>query len=137
MSFKLTPDYILDLFNQVTAGNPRPLIEAVDPEVRWRIGSETKDDVAKTGIFNRADWVEQVLGPLQSKLKDGLKLIPLEVDVLGSKVYVEFKGEATQNNGKPYNNNYLWVMVFSDHGHATEIREYLDTGLVKEVFAGN
>ena len=59
MSFKLTPDYILDLFNQVTAGNPRPLIEAVDPEVRWRIGSETKDDVAKTGIFVR---IHEILG---------------------------------------------------------------------------
>ncbi|MCJ1432677.1 hypothetical protein MMC27_002034 [Xylographa pallens] len=88
-------------------------------------------------LKNRADWVEQVLGPLQSKLKDGLKLIPLEVDVLSSKAYVEFKGEATQNNGKPYNNNYLWVMIFDDHGHAIEIREYLDTGLVKEVFASN
>ena len=57
--------------------------------------------------------------------------------VFGSKAYVEFKGEATQNNGKPYNNNYLWVMIFNEHGHATEIREYLDTGLVREVFADN
>ena len=123
-------------------------------------------------IKNRAEWLEQVFGPLQSKLKDGLKLIPLEVDVssnvgphlsplsslifslifpttlsasswtdhskvVGSKAYVEFKGEATQNNGKPYNNNYLWVMIFNEDGHAFEIREYLDTGLVREVFASN
>ena len=42
-----------------------------------------------------------------------------------------------QNNGKPYNNNYIWVMIFDDHGHATEIREYLDTGLVEKVFSEN
>ena len=57
--------------------------------------------------------------------------------VVGHKAYVEFRGEATQLNGKPYNNYYLWVMMFDDHGHAQEIREYLDTGLVKDVFANN
>ncbi|MCJ1394386.1 hypothetical protein MMC18_007264 [Xylographa bjoerkii] len=108
MSFNLTPDYIFGLLTKAGAGDLGPLLEAVDPEVRWRIGSETQDDVAKTGYF-----------------------------VVGSKAYVEFRGEAIQNNGKPYDNNYLWVMIFDDHGHATEIREYLDTGLVKEVFAEN
>ncbi|MCJ1405574.1 hypothetical protein MMC11_008802 [Xylographa trunciseda] len=140
MTFKLTPDFISNLLKEAAVGNPGPLIEALDPDVRWRIGSEIQDDVAKTGFYpfkNRASWVEQVLGPLQSKLKDGLKLIPLAIDVIDSKAYVEFKGEATQNNGKPYNNNYIWVMIFDEHGHATEIREYLDTGLVAKVFAEN
>ncbi|MCJ1295062.1 hypothetical protein MMC34_006623 [Xylographa carneopallida] len=142
MSFKLTSDFIFGLLNEAASGNPEPLMETVDPEVQWRIGSETKDDVAKTGIFvqlyeNRASWVEQVFGPLQSKLINGLKLMPLEVEVFGSKAFVEFKGEATQNNGQSYNNYYLWVMLFDEHGHATEIREYLDTSLVKEVFTGN
>ena len=54
MSFKLTPDYIFGLLNDAAAGNLGSLTEALDPEVRWRIGSETKDDAAKTGIFVRA-----------------------------------------------------------------------------------
>ena len=57
--------------------------------------------------------------------------------VAGSKAYVEFKGEAVQNNGKPYDNLHMWIMNFDEHGHATEIREYLDTGLVKQVFTDN
>lgn len=120
MSVKITSDFILNLMSQAAAGNPVPLMEALDPEVRWRIGSDTKDEVAKTGIYvgistiaggrsrfcsvqmggnglpasalvciyvtnaylqNRAGWMEQVFEPLQSKLKEGLKLIPLEVDV--------------------------------------------------------
>ncbi|MCJ1473689.1 hypothetical protein MMC13_002340 [Lambiella insularis] len=137
MTFKLTPDFILGLLNEAAVRNLKPFIETLDPEVRWRIGSEIQDDVAKTGFYNRASWVEQVLGPLQSKLKDGLKLFPLVVDVINNKAYVEFKCEAIQNNGKPYNNNYMWVMIFDEHGHATEIREYLDTGLVEKVFAEN
>ncbi|MCJ1330083.1 hypothetical protein MMC10_006764 [Thelotrema lepadinum] len=137
--FKLTPDFVFNLLEQAAAGNPVPLTEALDPEVKWRIGSEKQDNVAKTGIYNRAGWVEHVFGPLQTKLKDGLKLVPLQVDykVFGPKAYVEYRGEATQLNGEPYNNDYIWVMVFNDHGKATEIREYLDTGLVREVFANN
>ncbi|KAF2238878.1 hypothetical protein EV356DRAFT_528771 [Viridothelium virens] len=138
MAFVLTPEYILHFLNEAAAGDPGPFAEALDPEVRWRIGSEVQDDIAKTGMFNRQGWMEQVYGPLQSKLKDGkLNLIPLEVEVVQNKAYVEFKGEGTQNNGRPYNNQYLWVMIFDDNGKATEIREYLDTGLVREVFSNN
>ena len=56
---------------------------------------------------------------------------------MGNKAYVEFRGEATQLNGKPYNNQYLRIMIFDDQGHAQEIREYLDTRLVQEVFTNN
>lgn len=51
MPVKVTSDFILNLLNQAAAGNPVPLMELLDPEVRWRIGSDTKDDVAKTGIY--------------------------------------------------------------------------------------
>ena len=53
MPFKLTSDFIFGFLTEAAAGNPGPLIEAIDPEVRWRIGSEIKDDIAKTGIYVR------------------------------------------------------------------------------------
>ena len=37
-------------------------------------------------VKNRAEWLEQVFGPLHTKLKDGLKVIPLEVDVSTSNI---------------------------------------------------
>ncbi|KAL9096977.1 MAG: hypothetical protein Q9165_000941 [Trypethelium subeluteriae] len=108
MAFTLTPEYILHLLNEAAAANPGPFLEALDHKVRWRIGSEVKDDIAKTGVY-----------------------------VIGNKAYVEFNSEGTQNNGKPYNNHYFWVLIFDGNGKATEIREYLDTGLVREVFSNN
>ena len=51
MSFKPTPDFVFKLLNEAAAGNPVPLTDALEPEIKWRIGSETKDDVAKTGIY--------------------------------------------------------------------------------------
>ena len=46
MFFRLTSDYVVGLLNEA-ARNPGPLIEALDP----RVGSKSKDDVAKTGSF--------------------------------------------------------------------------------------
>lgn len=51
MPVKITSDFILNMLNQAATDNPAPLMEALDPEVRWRIGSDTKDDIAKTGIY--------------------------------------------------------------------------------------
>ena len=68
--------------------------------------------------------------------RDLIKLIRCH-QVVRNKAYVEFKGAATQNNGKPYNNFYLWVLVFDDEGHVVEVREYLDTGLVRQVMSDN
>ena len=53
MPFELTPQYIVHFVTEAAAGNPGPVIQAVHPEVKWRIGSDTKDDVAKTGHFVR------------------------------------------------------------------------------------
>ena len=53
-SFKLTKDFILHFLNEAAAGNPKPLIDAIEPDVKWRIGSEKKDAIAKTGIYVRA-----------------------------------------------------------------------------------
>ena len=51
MTFTLTPDFVLNLLKEAAAGNPGPLIEALDPNIKWRIGSEVQDDVAKTGFY--------------------------------------------------------------------------------------
>jgi hypothetical protein len=42
---------VFHLLNEAAAGNPGALAAKLDPNVRWRIGSETQDDVAKTGIY--------------------------------------------------------------------------------------
>ena len=51
MSFKPTSDFVFNLLNEAAAGNPVPLTEALEPDIKWRIGSETKDEVARTGVY--------------------------------------------------------------------------------------
>lgn len=61
MAFVLTPDYIFHFLNEAAAGDPGPFAEALDPDVKWRIGSETQDDIAKTGIFVRLPLISMNL----------------------------------------------------------------------------
>ena len=86
MSFKLTSDFIFGLLNEAASGNPEPLMETVDPEVQWRIGSETKDDVAKTGIFVQLYEVSRVrLHGLEAN--EGQLLEPRELGGAGFRTF--------------------------------------------------
>ena len=53
---------------------------------------------------NRAMWVETVFGPLRSKLKNGLKIIPIEVDVSSAimlRIYEDTDGIGRWWVGRP------------------------------------
>ncbi len=52
----------------------------------------------------------------------------------GDHVVVEHTGSSATPDGRRYDNNYCWVLDFTD-GQIHEIREYMDTHLVTETFA--
>ncbi|KAJ7704851.1 hypothetical protein B0H17DRAFT_974280 [Mycena rosella] len=136
MKFTLTHAHVTALLDPVShEGNWKHFVGAVDPAVRWVIASETKDAMRKTGVYNLASWLEEVNKPLLAGLTgDGLKMTVSSLDIVGNKAIVEAYGEATQANGRPYNNRYAWFLIFSEEtGKIVEIREYLDTALVQEV----
>ncbi|KAK7042793.1 ketosteroid isomerase [Favolaschia claudopus] len=133
--FTLTQEHIASLFTGFSSGD----VSGVDPELKWTIGSETKDSVRLTGVYNLATWSKEVRGPLVSRLQGGVVTPTVQcVDIVGNKAIVELVGTATQLNGKPYNNRYIWILIFSeDTGKVVEIREYLDTALCQEVMQNN
>ncbi|KAJ7474187.1 hypothetical protein FB451DRAFT_1035362 [Mycena latifolia] len=134
--FTLTHAHVSSLLDPVSQdANWTPFVNAIDPDVRWVIACEKKDSGRSTGVYNVASWLEEVNKPLFSRLKDGrVKMTVSSLDVVGNKAIVEAYGEATQNNGNPYNNRYAWFLIFSEEtGKIVEIREYLDTALVQEV----
>ncbi|KAJ7644657.1 hypothetical protein FB45DRAFT_898406 [Roridomyces roridus] len=133
--FTLTKAHIASLLDPVSlSSNWAPFVSAIDPGVRWVIGGETTHPTRKTGVYNLAGWKQDVNQPLLARLKTGLKMTVSSVEVIGNKAVVEAHGEATQANGRPYNNRYAWFLIFSEEtGKIVEIREYLDTALVQEV----
>ena len=81
---------------------------------------------------------DQIMNDLFNVLGDQLEGtgISLEIKQLiaeGDKVVAEMQGTARSVSGKDYNNTYNIILTVKD-GLIREMREYLDTELVTEVF---
>ncbi|KAK7000671.1 ketosteroid isomerase [Favolaschia claudopus] len=127
--------YISSFFAALQKGD----VSFIDPNVRWVIGSETKDPVRLTGVYNLESWVNEVKTPLWSRLQNqAVAATPTSIDIItNNKAIVELVGQGIQLNGNPYNNHYVWILFFSDAGKIIEIREYMDTALCQEVMQTN
>ena len=78
--------------------------------------------------------IEELFGVLGDELEgDGIQLEIRQLIAEGDKVVAEMLGTARSTSGKDYNNTYNLILTLED-GLITEIREYLDTELVTEVF---
>ncbi|TKA75072.1 hypothetical protein B0A49_03271 [Cryomyces minteri] len=139
MTLALTVDEVRSILEPAARGEWAPFMEAVDAEVRWVIGSEEKSAANMTGTYNLASWQSEVAIPLAARL-DGLPKMKIEsLTIAGQTAIAECFGSATQKNGRPYHNrSYVWFLKFSpESGKIIEIREYLDTALVREVNLNN
>ncbi|KAJ7159228.1 hypothetical protein C8R43DRAFT_994221 [Mycena crocata] len=138
MAFTLTAEHVHSILDPVTEKfDFAPFMNAVDPSLRWIIGSEKKDPVRKTGVYSLESWLAEVRGPLDARLKPGFEPSWGDIDIFGNKAIIECRGRGVQLNGNPYDNRYVWIFIFSEAGKIIEIREYLDTALVQEVFQTN
>ncbi|KAJ7100421.1 hypothetical protein C8R44DRAFT_352324 [Mycena epipterygia] len=137
--FALTAAYITSLLDPINvAGDWTAFLAAIDPDVEWMIGSETKDSARLTGVYNLASWLEEFTGPMLSRLNGAPKFTVDSFDSIGNKAIVEISGEGTQMNGKPYSNRIAWFLIYSEEtGKIVKIREYLNTALIYEVIHTN
>ncbi|KAF7368691.1 hypothetical protein MVEN_00193600 [Mycena venus] len=115
--FTLTEAHLKSFLDPVSATPPDwlPFLGAIDPEVKWTIGSEVKDKKSNTGVYNLASWMAEV-APAAAKLdQQGLKMKISSMDIVpGNKAIVEAYAEATQKIGRPYNNRLELVYRSSD-----------------------
>ncbi|KAK7000669.1 hypothetical protein R3P38DRAFT_3218975 [Favolaschia claudopus] len=58
--FTLDKTYVESFFESLQKGD----LSFIDPNVRWVIGSETKDPVRLTGVYNLESWEKEVKTPL-------------------------------------------------------------------------
>ncbi|KAJ7634386.1 hypothetical protein FB45DRAFT_1025337 [Roridomyces roridus] len=138
--FTLTLEYAKSLVDPLAQSDWAPLMGVIDPDVRWRIASETNDLKKMTGVFNLSTWMEQISGPLVKRLvNDAPPQFTVQyLQTVGNRLIMEAYGQAVQKNGNPYQNTYAWFFTFSEEtGKVVEIHEYLDTALVQEVVQTN
>ena len=77
--------------------------------------------------------MKQLFEPLGDALTATIALDLKQLIAEGDKVVAEMQGRSRRKDGKDYNNTYCIILTVHD-GKIREMREYLDTELVTQVF---
>lgn len=87
-----------------------------------------------TGTYRgKKDIIDNYLPLLLNRLAGPIKITVTNAIAEGDQVFVEAEGESQTKDGLDYNNLYGIVLRLKD-GKVKEIREYMDTELVKTIF---
>jgi ketosteroid isomerase-like protein len=89
-----------------------------------------------TGTYRgKADILESYVPLLLARLDGPIKITVTNAIAEGDQVFVEAQGESRTKDGLRYDNLYGIILKLRD-GKIAEIREYMDTELVKNIFGG-
>lgn len=115
------------IYEEVSAGNSGPLLDALAEDVRWTIIGTT----ALSGVFEgKANVIEGLFKPLRARLSGRpVAFAPERFIAEGDHVVMQAHGSAITRAGKPYNNVYCIVAKFRD-GKIVEMIDYVDTEMV-------
>lgn len=123
-------ELIRTAFSHWEEGDSKPFFGLVADDVRWTVIGTTeisgtytskREFVTATGkLFSR------FTGPLLAKIK--------AVHDVDDMVFLQFHGSSMGVNGRPYEQDYCWVIRVVDD-QVREVTAYLDTALLVDMFA--
>ncbi|RPE05356.1 nuclear transport factor 2 family protein [Chitinophaga lutea] len=87
-----------------------------------------------TGTYHgKKDILDNYVPVLLNRLAGPIRITVTNVIAEGDQVFVEAEGESKTQDGLDYNNKYGIILRLKD-GKITQVREYMDTELVKTIF---
>jgi len=113
-------------FAQLAQGNGQPFVDAMAEDFCWHaIGTTawSRPFRGKQAVMN------ELMRPLFAQFADRYTNTAIRMIAEEDYVVVECRGHVTTKSGKPYNNQYCYVIRFAD-GKMRELTEYFDTELV-------
>lgn len=119
-------------FAQLAKGNGKPFVELMADDFCWTIIGTTK--WSKTYRGKRA-VLDELMKPLFAQFQDQYTNTARRIIAEDDHAVVECRGRVTTKAGKPYNNEYCYVIRMAD-GKMRELTEYLDTELVANALNG-
>jgi ketosteroid isomerase-like protein len=126
----ITREDVEELFGYMANGQPDKFIDRLDEDIHWTV----KGTHPLAGTFkSKQEYLDGAFNRLSAVLKGSLQLQLEAVYIDGQTVIVELKSFLTALNGTPYNNEYCWVIHFSENKQITAITAYLDSALIKQV----
>ena len=118
-------------FDELARGNGRPFVDLMADDFTWKITGTTAWSRTYRGKQSvRKDLLEPLFAQFATQYTNRALRIIAEDDY----VVVECRGSVTTRRGKPYNNEYCYVIRFAD-GKMRELTEYFDTELVTEALS--
>jgi uncharacterized protein len=117
------------VFAELSSGNPRPFLESLADDVRWRVTGTTRWSRTYEG---KQTVLNDLLRPLFSQFATQYTSEARGFIADGETVVVEARGHATTKAGRQFDNLYCYVFRLAD-GKVKELTEYCDTQLVAEV----
>lgn len=115
------------VYEQVSRGNPAPLMAALAEDIRWTVIGTT----ALSGTFNgKQEVIDRLVAPLRARLAGPVVFTLDDFISEGDQVVMRARGRATARTGKPYNNTYCIVARIAE-GKIREMTDYVDTALIE------
>jgi ketosteroid isomerase-like protein len=121
---------VIDFYDAAGRGDIDTCFALLADDIQWTNIGTTRLSGTYQG---KQDLVERLLGPLFSQLRAGIRSRIERLVGEGDIVVAQTSGTAETLDGRPYNNTYCQVIRLRD-GQIIEVKEYLDTALVSEVF---
>ena len=117
-------------FDLLTRNDIPGLMEIYDDAMVLHVPGNT----LTSGTYDKARLLE-LAGMVGSAFPDGLALTVSGMVAEGDKVAAEVESRGVHISGKPYRNQYHFLITVRD-GRILESREYMDTELVTDVICG-
>jgi len=120
-----------DIFAELAQGNREPFRNALAEDFSWTIMGRTPWSRTYRG---RDEVREKLFGPLFAQFADEYRNTAIRFIAEDEYVVVECRGRVTTKSGKPYNNEYCYI-VRLEGGKLRELTEYMDTELVNSTLS--
>lgn len=119
-------------FAALAQGNTAYLHKLIAEDCRWTVLGTTP----WSGTYVGKQAIENFLGSVDDRFTGPFVATADRFIAEGDYMVVQFHGQATTTEGRPYNNVYCWVCRMSD-GQLRELTEYGDSQLaMTTLFAG-
>lgn len=124
---------VRDIFKNLATGDGSGFFTHVSDDVDWIV--EGTHPLAGH-YHSKVDFLAHTFKKLDKILPQGTQLNVEHALVSGDWAVIELRSLATAKNGFRFDNRYCWVCRFSGD-KIVEVRAYLDSGLVAQLFREN
>ncbi|HMB23098.1 MAG: nuclear transport factor 2 family protein [Chloroflexota bacterium] len=121
---------VANVMAALAEGNDQPFLEAMHDDIKWTwMGS---GDLSRT-FAGKASVLDELWKSVKTDIAPPFRVRATRILADRDYIVVEGLGNNRTPNGREYNNRYCWVMRISA-GKIVELKEYMDTDLVRRTF---